>query len=159
MGDGDGGPHAGFSTPRYVSRDYCSQQNIGSAGCSPPPRGSPPPVLGSLVRSAEGLPNCLARAQLALPASARPPPEGGGGPRSACCLLCFTAFCAACQPKTGAAPQAEKSWYSKLNKAGLLAEPSEVQSAKQMASSPPRTPPHPSLSLSQPPPRFMFYVL
>jgi hypothetical protein len=51
---GPGGPQSGFSAPRYVSRDF-RQKKIGSADSPPPPGG--PPVLGSLVWRAEGLPS------------------------------------------------------------------------------------------------------
>jgi hypothetical protein len=50
---GPGGPQSGFSTPRYVSRDFRKKK---SGPRTPRPPGSPP-VLGSLVWSAEGLPS------------------------------------------------------------------------------------------------------
>jgi hypothetical protein len=53
---GPGCPQAGFSALRYVSMGFRTQKN-GPADSPPPPVAGAPPVLGSLVRSAEGLPS------------------------------------------------------------------------------------------------------
>ena len=50
---GPGGLQSGFSTLRYVRRDFRKKK---SGPRTPRPPGGPP-VLGSLVRSAEGLPS------------------------------------------------------------------------------------------------------
>jgi hypothetical protein len=51
---GPGGLQSGFSVLRYVRRDF-RKKKIGPADFPGPPGG--PPVLGSLVRRAEGLPS------------------------------------------------------------------------------------------------------
>jgi hypothetical protein len=67
---GSGGPQAGFSAPRCVSRGFRKKQ-IGPAD-SPPPRWSPGPGYGPL--GAERGRAAKQHAQLALPVAPAPAP-------------------------------------------------------------------------------------
>jgi hypothetical protein len=53
---GPGGPQSGFSTRRYVSRDFRKKKS-GPRGLPAPPVAPRSSVLGSLVWRAEGLPS------------------------------------------------------------------------------------------------------